>query len=708
MTFLLYVFGDLHASQTRKGTLGARLPLEPWGVSAEQETVSEEAPTPSFCDLAHATDHVHISESELGPVQLIGGNEDNHTGENPANPADARTCDHASDNEASFLQTPTSLDPSPEESPQMFASLLDVLSTLSSGSLSRSPSTSSSSSSSMPVLSPDHQTQWGGDSPSRSPNRSSSEESVPIDFSFDDDILHLRSKAFELDGDLGSIDFLPMPGIFSMVDSFQPGTSVGTIRPPVNSFASDSVSTPSDEDWPPTYGDYVNPELHEADIFDQDREDVDKVIDGHDYEYRTTRKDEDFERHQPSNGRGNNGDEGWRHANTSGSNGNEWGSAGRRGGGRDDRRKDDRNWRAPSAFSTPSDTESEEREEEGTPESHSDSLGDDDVPLAQSIPTALRAQRTIQKQVREEKDERRRRRALQRQQQQRQPTHKQTSSTGPSRHHTQVDRTPLQGPGQPIPSSSHTTRPRTKTLPSNTSRPVVAEDLARRLKDVQDLDALSTSLLNKHHRSPSETPSHSEQFGHRSGDYSRSPNIASADKSIRPMRSFHRPSHADNPREQHAPMPSLAHDMHRLGRSATTASHRGRQHETSARATLESRSKSTRRPQTSDGAQRPSMAPLVTSVFQHVAAPHTPADTADSSPLTPSVPRETRNVSWQQRVFIVDLQRFNALMMTPTTTAKDVIDTLEAQGQLANWAGVGGWMLFEVSQDFGMGWCHSC
>jgi hypothetical protein len=55
----------------------------------------------------------------------------------------------------------------------------------------------------------------------------------------------------------------------------------------------------------------------------------------------------------------------------------------------------------------------------------------------------------------------------------------------------------------------------------------------------------------------------------------------------------------------------------------------------------------------------------------------------------------------------MDLQRFNTLMMSPTTTAKEVIDALEAQGQLANWAGVGGWMLFEVSQDFGMGECHS-
>lgn len=664
--------------------------------------MSEEAPTPSFQGLAHATDHVHISDSELGPEQFIGGNEDNHTGDSRAHPTDA--CNHALDSEAPFLQTPISLDPSPEESPQMFASLLDVLSTLSSGSLSRSPSTSSSSSSSMPVLSPDHQTLWGGDSPSRSPNRSSSEESVPADFSFDDDILHLPSKAFELDdGHFGSIDFLSMPGTFSMVDSFQPGTSVGTIRPPINSFASDSISTPSDEDWPPTYDDYATPELHEADIFDQTRED-DETIDGHDYEYRTTRKDEDFERHQSSNGHGNNS-EGWRYGNTSGSNGNEWGSAGRRGGGRDDRRKDDRHWRGPSAFSTPSDTESDESEKEGTRQSHSGASGDDDVPLAQSIPTALRAQRTIQKQVREEKDERRRRRALRRQQQQRQATHNQTSPTELSRHHTQVGSTFLQGPSQPIP-SSHTTRPRTRTLPSSTSRPVVAEDLARRLKNVQDLNALPTSSLNRHHHSPSDALSHSEQLGYPPGDYSRSPNIAVADRPIRPMRSFHRPSHAGNIREQPVPVPSLAHDMHRLGRSATTSSHRVRQHdqlEISARATPGSRSKSTRRPQTSDGAQQPTVAPLTASVFQHVTVPRTPADTLDSSPLTPSVPRETRQISWQQRIFIVDLQRFNTLMMTPTTTAKDVIDTLEAQGQLANWVGVGGWMLFEVSQDFGMG-----
>ncbi|KAH9980309.1 hypothetical protein BGW80DRAFT_1434916 [Lactifluus volemus] len=51
----------------------------------------------------------------------------------------------------------------------------------------------------------------------------------------------------------------------------------------------------------------------------------------------------------------------------------------------------------------------------------------------------------------------------------------------------------------------------------------------------------------------------------------------------------------------------------------------------------------------------------------------------------------------------MDLQRFNTVVMNPMTTARDVIDVLEAQGQLtAGRADVSGWMLFEVFQDFGM------
>jgi hypothetical protein len=692
-------------------------------VSSERESVLEDAP--SFQGFDHVTDHLHLSESPLGPDLSIDGNELIHTGETHANTADAWPCKapHGLDSEASFLQPPISFELGPEEGPNMFASLFGVLSSFSSSSsssLSRSSSTSSSSS--VPVLSPDLQTQWGGDSPSptRSPNRSSSEESAPPDFGFDEDIVYPPSRTFGFDDwHSENIDFLPVPGGFSTVDDFEPGTSAGTIRPLVNSLISDGISTP-DDDWSPNYGDYATPE-YEADIFDEHLEDMGETVDGGDREYRSNGRDEGIEGRQSSNGRGNGGQD-WRQASAGGSHSNGHGSGGqdRRGGGSDDRRNDERDWGAPSTYSTPSDTESEDSEREGARRparpSHSDipgnipTSGDDDVPLARSIPTALRAQRTIRRQVRDEKDERRRRRLLrrqQRQEQQQQQTHSQTSLNEDSRLHMQVGPTLSQGPTQPASSSARATRPRTKTLPSNSSRPIVAEDLSRRLRDIQE--ALPVPSLKSHSLSPSDSHSRSDQLGQRSRDYARVPNVGIQDKSLRPARSFHRPSPAGATREQPTPMPALALETHRLGRSATTASRPVKQRdqpEVSARATSDSY-RSTRRPRTSDDAHQPSTPLLHPSVFQRIGTPRTPTDIPSTPMIVQAVPKETKQVSWQQRVFIVDLQRFNTLMMSPTTTAKEVIDALETQGQLANWAGVGGWMLFEVSQDFGMGECHS-
>jgi hypothetical protein len=688
--------------------------------------VLEEAP--SFHGFDHVTDHLHLSESPLGPDPSIDGNELIHTGDTHANTAGAWPCKdtHDLDSEASFLQPPISFELGPEEGPNMFASLFGVLSSFSSSSsLSRSSSTSSSSS--VPVLSPDLQTQWSDDSPSptRSPNRSSSEESAPPDFGFDEDI-YPPSRTFRFDDwNSENIDFLSVPGGFSTVDDFEPGTSAGTIRPLVNSLASGGISTP-DDDWSSNYGDYATPELNEADFFDEHLEDMGETVDGGDREYRSKGRDEGLEGRQSSNGRGNGGQD-WRQVSAGGPHGNGRGSGGedRRGGGRDNRRNDERDWGAPSTSSTPSDTESEDSEGEGaghpTRPSHSDTpgcvstSGDDDVPLARRIPTALRAQRTIRKQVRDEKDERKRQRLLrhqqrhqQQQQQQRQQTHSQTSPDEDSRHHMQVGPTLSQGPNKPTSSSARATRPRTKTLPSNSSRPVVAEDLSRRLRDIQG--GLAVPPLKSHSLSPSDSHSHADQFGQRSRDHARVPNVGIQDKSLRPTRSFHRPSPADATREQPMPMPALALETHRLGRSATTAARPVKQRdqpEASASATSGPPYRSTRRPRTSDDTHQPSTALLHPSVFQRIATPRTPTDIPSTPLIVQSVPKETKQVSWQQRVFIVDLQRFNTLMMSPTTTAKEVIDTLEAQGQLANWAGVGGWMLFEVSQDFGMGECHS-
>ena len=56
---------------------------------------------------------------------------------------------------------------------------------------------------------------------------------------------------------------------------------------------------------------------------------------------------------------------------------------------------------------------------------------------------------------------------------------------------------------------------------------------------------------------------------------------------------------------------------------------------------------------------------------------------------------------WQQRVFIGNMQRFVLVEIGSATTAGDVLSIVDGQGALEQ--GRDGWMLWEVSQDFGMG-----
>ncbi|KAJ7816111.1 hypothetical protein B0H13DRAFT_434881 [Mycena leptocephala] len=48
------------------------------------------------------------------------------------------------------------------------------------------------------------------------------------------------------------------------------------------------------------------------------------------------------------------------------------------------------------------------------------------------------------------------------------------------------------------------------------------------------------------------------------------------------------------------------------------------------------------------------------------------------------------------------MQRFNMVDIGPATSAKHVLAMVEEQGALKGWVGTGGWMVWEVAQDFGM------
>ncbi|KAJ7625333.1 hypothetical protein DFH06DRAFT_1008004 [Mycena polygramma] len=72
--------------------------------------------------------------------------------------------------------------------------------------------------------------------------------------------------------------------------------------------------------------------------------------------------------------------------------------------------------------------------------------------------------------------------------------------------------------------------------------------------------------------------------------------------------------------------------------------------------------------------------------------------------ISPQAPRHaaSRSQGTLTRVFVGDMQRFNMIDIGPTTSAKHVLAMVEEQGSLKGWVGTGGWMVFEVAQDFGM------
>ncbi|KAI0754707.1 hypothetical protein C8Q80DRAFT_382480 [Daedaleopsis nitida] len=103
---------------------------------------------------------------------------------------------------------------------------------------------------------------------------------------------------------------------------------------------------------------------------------------------------------------------------------------------------------------------------------------DDDVPLAQQIPGALRAQRTIRRQVRDELDQKRAERRAQRAQA-RQEGGEQRPTRALSSAADNAKAALSSSPSKPV------GRPRTKTLPGNMNGPFSAGDLTQKLLGLQ-------------------------------------------------------------------------------------------------------------------------------------------------------------------------------------------------------------------------------
>jgi hypothetical protein len=320
---------------------------------------------------------------------------------------------------------------------------------------------------------------------------------------------HSRFDTTELEIDPHNLSFSDFRYIREPEVMYEPGTSAGTIRP-----STEPKKTNSD--------------IHQG----LPQMDDDDVVDGV-------------------------GSEGHRGSSRSFSDGKDAGGTGRRvnggregqfsangrgglGGRGDDDDEDDPRRHNRSTFSTPSDSDRSDEDEstdyygeESVPETASQSSSDDDVPLAQRIPTALQAQRTIRRQVREEREKRRKERALRAEQ-------------GASTRTRQMTLRPAGAGGLPTQSdmsssreaalhaSMSVRRPRTKTLPSNTPRPFSPEDLSRRLQVMEVAGALTTHHSRSSSTSVKPQEVAAEKVGHSTGPTHlyRSPSMSVKSKAV--------------------------------------------------------------------------------------------------------------------------------------------------------------------------------
>lgn len=318
---------------------------------------------------------------------------------------------------------------------------------------------------------------------------------------------------------------------------------------------------------------------------------------------------------------------------------------------------------------------------------------DDDIPLAQRVPTALSAQKSIRRQLRDERQQRKLERAK--------------SSR------TAVESRPPSRPTEPVPAPAVPTGSRKRSLsaaplPVSLPRTLPAEafavdDLTKKLMNLQSgprapppLGLVKMPTSNSGLSRSSSRGRHIDQTICPQLKSSRVPEAPSQDRPLRTMRSFHRP----DGRYSETQRPSIEQtSAPRLGRSTTAAPssravRAGRDtalagYVSPGRVSEDGRKPSASIPRSSsdreDGAQRTVQRP-----------PIPPFPMPDSTPPQ----HMTRVPVVQQRIFIGDMQRFNIVEIGPTTNAGDVVSTVASQGMLDRSES---WILFEVAQDYGMG-----
>ncbi|TFY80636.1 hypothetical protein EWM64_g3368, partial [Hericium alpestre] len=454
----------------------------------------------------------------------------------------------------------------------MFSSFINALSTLSSPSHSRSSSQSSSSTFS-PILSSPESISRTTDGVSRGSSESDHFDFGVIRSALDE---YDSSPACDLDDVRGSITISSRPGRtphnsishmpsgFPGLDDFTPGTSLDTIRAAVSASTNRmSVASIGDEEW-------FSSNEDDLDMLGPDQCSDSEPVDAGDGHYGGSRQNG-----QLSSGGGGEGRE---HSDSRGAGrghgSRSTGGSGSGQGGRDGRDGDQRDLHngAPPSYTTCEDTESSDDEDQppkptatrrqrpsvtssraqvaSASTAVADESSDDDVPLAQRIPTALKAQRTIRRQVRDETDQRRKERAIRRLQDA--LSADVSVSAGPSRDASRrpsrdIPRTPGSPKAAPAPEptlpapTGSLGRARTKTLPGNMSRPFAVDALTEKLAKVSANNTPPTSF-----RRPSHPPDDVHPTRHSGSGGDEQSHSLPRERTLKPMRSFHRTNMPDH------------------------------------------------------------------------------------------------------------------------------------------------------------------
>jgi hypothetical protein len=756
--------------QTRKGTVGARLPYEPWNMDlSELNPRTPRSPSTTSGATTRKPEVGSVSDFTLN----LGGDAPDFASTLSVDEEDDSGLYGSSLHEYTDGDSPPSLSYTPSNPSLHSLSRSSSLASVSSSGLRSIDSMNSFSSGSVSDIS----------EPTNDCDTERFQDQDPLQSEPDFDYYWEPSPDLTLD---------PLESK-SQPRSRSPSTWVDMGRTPHQSlYDNTSLHALDDTSFKPgTSASTIRSSLHNAmgsarfgsSLLSEKRSFEEEVVDGSEWEGRRGNGHHgDQDRKRGDNGGGGGGGREGTY------NGNNFGAGG--GGGGRDRDGDDRRDRRrniATSFSTPSESDDDQEEETDAStddygvdsasssaltsalhhpvDSISDSPSgtstgtDDDVPLAQRIPTALTAQKTIRKQVRDERDRRRKERAADRSgsaARQRQTI----SPTGTSASGTSMALFGAVSSSQEVAlhSSRSMGRLRTKTMPSNTNSPFAIDDLTKKLLTVQAAGSPPAALLQTRLPPDRELSANNDELARRLLSFQAAGSPAAVTTALRPSSSQGRDQHkatamsqppftqsrpsADNgsrgtglramrslhglaskAAEGYSVATTEASSDQRLGRSVTTGRSR-RVDDVFLNVKSGSMPPSSFDGRVSTDKLRPHRTSEDTAQQSAGGYALASADYESSAPLKsgsrPRIPplpaaEVLSNIVQSsgskiqlasQRIFIENKQRFNMVEIGPLTNAGEVVHMVASQAALEKLgAGSGGWMLWEVAQDFGMGKC---